>query len=172
PMALIEDARSRGLTLRVVGLDSRPEVLAAAVRADPGAPTPREVELRLGDGLPLPFDDGSFDVVHCSLVVHHLTPPQAVGLMREMRRVARLGVVVNDVDRQRLGWLGAWLIGHLLTGNRYTRNDAPLSVRRAYRVPEMTDLLMSAGLAPVRTFRGAVGQRYAIAATIGTMARS
>ena len=30
-----------------------------------------------------------------------------------------------------LGWLGAWLIGHLLTGNRYTRHDAPLSVRRA-----------------------------------------
>src|SRR4029077_18085979 len=115
PMALIEDARSRGLTLRVVGLDSRPEVLAAAVRADPGVPTTRELELRLGDGLALPFDDGSFDVVHCSLVVHHLTPPEAVGLMREMRRVARLGVVVNDLDRQRLGWAGAWVLRPLLT---------------------------------------------------------
>ena len=54
-------------------------------------------------------------------------------LLREMARVARLGVVVNDLDRTRLGWIGAWLIGHLLTGNRYTRYDAPLSVLRAYR---------------------------------------
>ena len=49
-----------------------------------------------------------------------------------MARVARLGIVVNDLDRTRLGWLGAWLIGRLLTGNPYTRIDAPLSVRRAY----------------------------------------
>ena len=32
-----------------------------------------------------------------------------------MGRVARLGVVVNDLDRGRLGWIGAWLLGHLLT---------------------------------------------------------
>ena len=81
-----------------------------------------------------------------------------------MARVARLGVVVNDLDRRRLGWIGAWLMGHLLTRNRYTRTDAPLSVRRAYRPDEMTAMLRSAGLTPVRTVRGSVGQRYAIAA--------
>ena len=64
-------------------------------------------------------------------------PDEAVRLLREMARVARLGVVVNDLDRSRLGWVGAWLLGHLLTGNRYTRHDAPLSVRRAYRADEM-----------------------------------
>ena len=54
-----------------------------------------------------------------------------------MGRVARLGIVVNDLERGRLGWLGAWLMGHLLTGNRYTRHDAPLSVRRAYRTARL-----------------------------------
>ena len=68
-----------------------------------------------------------------------------------MGRVARLGIVVNDLDRSRLAWLGAWLLGHLLTGNRYTRHDAPLSVRRAYRLDEAVALLRAAGLAPVRT---------------------
>ena len=85
-------------------------------------------------------------------------------LLREMGRVARLGVVVNDLDRTRLGWIGAWLIGHLLTRNRYTRSDAPLSVLRSYRAVEAKALLLSAGLTPVRTIRGAFGQRYAIAA--------
>ena len=89
---------------------------------------------------------------------------EAVTLLREMGRVARLGVVVNDLDRSRLGWVGAWLIGHLLTGNRYTRHDAPLSVERAYRPDEMAGMLREAGLRPVRVLRGAFGQRYAIAA--------
>jgi hypothetical protein len=55
----------------------------------------------------------------------------------------------------------------VLTANRYTRHDAPLSVRRAYRVAEMTHLLRAAGMTPVRTIRGAFGGRYAIAALQG-----
>ena len=98
------------------------------------------------------------------MVLHHLPSDEAILLLREMSRVARLGVVVNDLDRTRLGWIGAWLIGHLLTGNRYTRQDAPLSVLRSYRVGEMKGLMRKAGLTPVRTERRAFRQRYAIAA--------
>jgi hypothetical protein len=60
--------------------------------------------------------------------------------------------------------LGAWLLGHLATRNRYSRNDAPLSVRRAYRVREMGGLLREAGLRPIRVVRGPFGHRWAIAA--------
>jgi ubiquinone/menaquinone biosynthesis C-methylase UbiE len=164
PLALLARARRRGRTLSVVGLDSRPEVLAAAARATPAVATTERLELHVGDGRSLPYPDQSFDVAHASLVLHHLGPDPAVTLLREMARVARLGVVVNDLDRGRLGWLGAWLVGHLLTANRYTRHDAPLSVRRAYRPDEMATMLRAAGLTPVRTLRGAFGQRYAIAA--------
>ena len=43
------------------------------------------------------------------MVVHHLEPADAVALLREMARVARLGVVVNDLVRGRLYWAGAWV---------------------------------------------------------------
>ncbi len=164
PVALLERAAKRRRRWSVVALDSRPEVLAAAVLARPGLATTDGLELHVGDGLSLPYPDRSFDVAHCSLVVHHCTPDEAVVLFREMARVARSGVVVNDLDRSRLGWIGAWLLGHLLTRNRYTRHDAPLSVRRAYRPHEMAGMLRAAGLTPVRTVRGSFGQRYAIAA--------
>jgi hypothetical protein len=55
-------------------------------------------------------------------------------------------------------------VSHLLTGNRYTRRDAPLSVRRAYTPREMEELLARAGLRPVGQFGGFIGHRYAIAA--------
>jgi ubiquinone/menaquinone biosynthesis C-methylase UbiE len=168
PLALIEHARRRGRHIRAIGLDARPEILAAAVRERPEIATSTGLELHVGDGRRLGYPDRSFDVAHASLVLHHLDPDGAVAVLREMRRVARLGVVVNDLERSRLGLVGAWLIGHLLTGNRLTRHDAPLSVRRAYRATEMASMLRSAGLVPVRTIRGAVGQRYAIAAVVGS----
>lgn len=163
PMALLERARRRGRRLAVVALDSRPEILAAAAIAWPRLPVTDGLELHVGDGRSLPFPDRSFDVAHASLVVHHLEPAEAIGLLGEMARVSRLGVVVNDLDRRRPALIGAWLMGHLLTGNRFTRHDAPLSVRRAYRPGEVDDLLCAAGLTPVRHGHGPFG-RYAIAA--------
>jgi ubiquinone/menaquinone biosynthesis C-methylase UbiE len=164
PLALLERATERGRRLAVVGIDSRPEVLAAAALANPAVGTTSGLELWVGDGRSLPYPDRSFDVAHASLVVHHLAPEAAVKLLGEMARVARLGVVVNDLERSRLGWIGAWLLGHLLTANRFTRHDGPISVARAYRADEMAAMLREAGLTPVRTIRAAFGQRYAIAA--------
>jgi ubiquinone/menaquinone biosynthesis C-methylase UbiE len=164
PLALLERARTRRRGLTIVGIDNRPEVLAAAPVANPAVATAPGLKLYLGDGRSLPYPDRSFDVAHVSMVVHHLAPDAAVELLREMARVSRLGVVVNDLDRSRLGWIGAWLLSHLLTSNRFTQHDAPLSVQRAYRAEEMAAMLRQAGLTPVRTLRGAFGQRYAIAA--------
>jgi ubiquinone/menaquinone biosynthesis C-methylase UbiE len=166
PVALIDRARARGRRLRVVAIDSRPEVLSAAVLANPAITAIDDLELHVGDGRRLRYPDRSFDIAHASLVVHHFEADDAAVLLREMARVARLGVVINDLDRSVAGWLGAWLIGHLLTRNRLTRHDAPLSVRRAYRVSELAHLLRAAGLIPVRTVRGSFGQRYAIAALV------
>jgi ubiquinone/menaquinone biosynthesis C-methylase UbiE len=164
PVALLADADRRGRTLHVVGLENRAEVLAAAERAAPAVAETAGLTLTVGDGRSLPYPDRAFDVVHASMVLHHLDDDDAIVMLAEMSRVARLGIVLNDLDRSRLFWLGAWLIGHLLTGNRYTRNDAPLSVRRAYRLDEAVALVRAAGLAPVRTIRGPFRHRYAIAA--------
>ena len=164
PVALLERATRRSRRWSVVAIDSRPEVLATAVRVRPAVATTPGLELHIGDGRSLPYPDRSFDVAHASLVLHHLTPIEADGLLREMARVARLGVVVNDLERGRLGWLGAWLMGHLLTGSRFTRHDAPLSVARSYRAREMVELMQAADLRPVRVVRGVMNLRYAVAA--------
>src|SRR6476659_5436344 len=89
----------------IVAIDSRPEVLAAAALAAPEVAATPGLQLHVGDGLALPYPDRSFDVVHASMVLHHLTVDEALRLIREMARVARLGVVVNDLERSRLGWL-------------------------------------------------------------------
>ena len=164
PVALLADARRRGRRLEVFAVDARPEVLETARAIRPALGRLAGLAIGVSDGRSLPHPDRSIDIAHASLLLHHLEPDDAVAVLVEMARVARVGVVVNDLNRGRMHWLGAWLIGHLLTRNRYTRRDAPLSVRRAYTRREMRGLLAQAGLRPVGEFGGFVGHRYAIAA--------
>src|SRR5918994_2207767 len=164
PLALIERARAGERRLSVTAVDHRVEVLEAAVVAEPRLATTGDLALRVADGLALPFPDRSFDIAHSSLLLHHLEPAAAVAVLREMGRVARRGIVINDLVRGRLWWVGAWLLSHLATTNRFTRHDAPLSVRRAYTVAELTALLAAAGLRVERRLDGPFGHRVALGA--------
>jgi SAM-dependent methyltransferase len=164
PVSLLADAARRSRSLRVTAIDSRAEVLEAARVARPSLDAIAGLSLAVADGLALPYPDGAFDVAHSSMVVHHLERPDAVALLRELARVARLGVVLNDLVRGDLYWAGAWLMSHTLTLNRLTRNDAPLSVRRAFTRRELRDLVGDAGLRIDAEFVGFAGHRVAIAA--------
>ena len=148
----------------MTGVDSRPEVLDAARAIDPRLDRTPGLELVVSDGRSLPWPDRSFDVVHASLVIHHLEPPDALAFLREAARVARLGVVVNDLVRARHHLIGARVLLPLMTRNRFTRHDGPLSVRRAYTRMELRALLAGAALRPVAEVGAFAGHRVAIAA--------
>jgi Methyltransferase domain len=92
------------------------------------------------DALQLPFRNGAFDVVSCSLFAHHFDPPALSRLATEALRVARRAVLINDLVRSRLH-LALVCLGLPLFRSRITWHDAPASVRRAYTVEEMKTLL-------------------------------
>ena len=77
----------------VVGLDQSPRMLAEAHKQ---APSATYVE---GDGLALPFVDGSFDRVFSGHFYGHLEPPERERFLAEARRVARELVIV-DASRE------------------------------------------------------------------------
>jgi len=164
PVSLLADWQRRGRRLSVTAVDDREEVVAAARATDPRLDGLARLTLAVADGRALPFPDAAFDVAHASLVLHHLDAVDAAAFLRELRRVSRRGVIVNDLARGRLLLAGAWLLAHVTTRNRLTRNDAPLSVRRAYTAVEAEALLIAAGLRPVVRTYGVFRHRYAIAA--------
>lgn len=129
----------------MVALDSRPEIVSIAAARLRGT----GVTVQAGDARALPFDDDAIDVAHASLLLHHLDPDAALGALNEMRRVARRGVVINDLRRGILPLLATTAVVLALTRGRYTRHDGPLSVRRAYTLDELDDLAAQAGMQPI-----------------------
>ena len=100
------------------------------------------------DALSLPFRDGSFDLVTSSLFLHHLTPGQCVQFARETLRVCSTAVLVHDLVRHPLHLALAYA-GVPLYRSRITRNDAPASVRQAYRAHEVVGFFRLAGATEV-----------------------
>jgi ubiquinone/menaquinone biosynthesis C-methylase UbiE len=100
------------------------------------------------DALSLPFRESAFDLVSCSLFLHHLPPDQAKEFAHEALRVCRMAVLVHDLVRHPVHLALAYA-GIPLYRSRITRNDAPASVWQAYTVPEITNCFHEAGAAEV-----------------------
>jgi SAM-dependent methyltransferase len=136
----------RTSAVRVLVGDSRPEVLEIARR---NLARTSDVDFLEADVRALPLPDRSVDVVHASLLLHHLAPDEAIEAFREMRRVARNAVVINDLRRGRLAYFMALVPVWVFSRGRYTRHDGPASARRAYTLYELDSLAASAGLSVV-----------------------
>ncbi len=92
------------------------------------------------DATALPFRDNSFDVVACSLLVHHLDPAEVKDFVREGLRVCRQAVLINDLRRSPVHLMLVYA-GFPLFRSPLTRNDGPASVRAAYTPEEIRELL-------------------------------
>lgn len=144
PVEISRWAKQRGYDVSITASDASDQMLDIARHHIDGDPT---ISLVNHDARAVPLPDDHVDVVLCSLSLHHFTPDDAVRVLREMGRLSTVGFILNDLYRSRFGYAAAWIAAHVTTGNRLTRNDAPLSVRRAYTPRELEHLLDRAGLA-------------------------
>jgi len=90
--------------------------------------------------------DEAFDIVLCTLFLHHLEEQQAVALLQGMAARARHAVIIDDLRRTRLGYGLAWIGCRLLTRSPIVHVDGPLSVQGAFTVDEARSLAGKAGL--------------------------
>ena len=129
--------------VEVIAVDLRREVLDVAARNLAGISS---VSLLQADVAALPLADREVDIAHASMLLHHLDPDQAVAAFAEMRRVSRLGVVINDLRRGPVPFvlIAAAVLG--LSRGAYTRHDGVLSARRAYTPAELDTLAARGGL--------------------------
>ena len=130
PSRVQQEVASCGLTLNVTLLDR-------AITHVRNGSTGQRVA---ADVFVLPFPDNTFDVVSSCLFAHHLSPQQIPAFVAESLRVSRRAVLINDLIRNSVHLAFAYA-GSPIYRSRITRNDAPASVRQAYTVEEMADLL-------------------------------
>lgn len=135
-------ARS-GLPWTIVGVDKSETALRTAAQ---GARS-RGMDVSfsscdvLADELP-----GNFDVVMCSLFLHHLRKEQALELLAKASRSTRLRLLISDLNRSRFNYAMTWAGCHLLTRSPVVHVDGPISIQAAFTCQEARGLAEEAGL--------------------------
>lgn len=147
PAAIVRWAKRRELTVRIVGVEADPITATAARRLTRSLP---EISVVQGDARSLPFKPASFDIVLCSQLLHHFSEPEIVSLLRAWSGFARQAILVSDLVRHPVAYVGIRLLTLLFACNEMTRTDAPLSVRRSFTIPEWSGLLRQAAIGGVR----------------------
>jgi hypothetical protein len=141
PVLAVRWARSRGLDLRVTAIDAHPVTLDLAREHLDQAPDVRDaITLVHADALRLVdrFGPASFDYAHAGMFLHHLSFEKALTVLRIMDRLARRGLVVNDLHRSRIAAAGIRLL--TLTAPPHVRHDARVSVRAGFTRAEALDM--------------------------------
>jgi ubiquinone/menaquinone biosynthesis C-methylase UbiE len=103
-----------------------------------------------GDAFRLPFSEGQFEYVMCSLFTHHFRDPQVVKLLQEMARVARRRIFVIDLHRNVVAYTFYTTIAKLFLHNRLIREDGALSILRSFTPEEFRRIGEKAELKNVR----------------------
>jgi 2-polyprenyl-3-methyl-5-hydroxy-6-metoxy-1,4-benzoquinol methylase len=149
PAAIVAWARRRGILVHVTAIDSAPHIAAAARAAVRDVP---EISVEQSDLFELAATGRRFDVVTASLFLHHMPPERTPDALAAIDRLAVRGVVISDLLRSPFTWAAVGALAWV-TGNRIVRHDAPLSVRRAFRVHELGRLAAVAGFQHLRPRR-------------------
>ena len=150
PIDLARRALRAGLEIGIEGCDISPVAVSFAAQAAEDAHLPvRFFRLdALNDALP-----EDYDIVMCSLFLHHLADDEAIGLLRKMAGAARSMILVNDLRRSALGYSLAWVGCRMLSRSSIVHNDGPASVQSAFRLSEVRSLADRAGLHGARLER-------------------
>jgi len=84
------------------------------------------------------------DIIHCSLFCHHLKDKELEELLIAIKRQAKTGFIINDLQRNAPAYYSVKFFTQLFNGSPLAKNDGPISVLRGFKVEELNTLLRKA----------------------------
>lgn len=143
-VALAKTARRSGVALTIHGWD-RSATAVEHARHTAAAAGVDQVEFLVRDALSDPIGE-SYDVVMCSLFLHHLSNDDGRRLVQKMSASAGRLLLIDDLLRTRWGYALAWVGCRVLSRSSVVHTDGPMSVQAAYHLREVYRLAEDAGL--------------------------
>jgi ubiquinone/menaquinone biosynthesis C-methylase UbiE len=106
PRLLVEWARRRGSKVKVLAVDMQSATLEIAQQRSALFP-----EISFAQADIRSFETGDrFDIVLCSLALHHFGWQEAVDILQRLSRLSRRAVLISDLARSITGILGVYLL--------------------------------------------------------------
>lgn len=80
------------------------------------------------------------DIIFSSLFCHHFTDDKLIKMLPWMKANCNTGFFINDLQRHPIAWFSIKYLTRFFSKSRLVKNDAPLSVLRAFKKKEWINL--------------------------------
>jgi 2-polyprenyl-3-methyl-5-hydroxy-6-metoxy-1,4-benzoquinol methylase len=141
PRLIVDYARQIGAQVEIDALDRQPATIEIATKLSTGYGEISYCEANILEWNP----SEPYDVVLCTLALHHFSDEDAMRLLRRCWELSRKFVLVSDLRRGFLLKAGVHFLTAVIFREPMTRYDARLSAARAFSFSEMQSIAMRAG---------------------------
>ncbi|MDP5168996.1 MAG: methyltransferase domain-containing protein [Bacteroidia bacterium] len=89
---------------------------------------------------------GEYDVIMCSLVLHHFDEETHLRMIRRMKESGVKAILINDLQRSALAWSLFQVVSRIFSFSHMARYDGLLSIRKSFTRQELVDLMKNSGI--------------------------
>lgn len=128
--------RKQGYHFKLLGIDANADAITYAKELSEDYP---EVSFISMDIFSQEFKELEYDLVLCTLFLHHFKDKELVSFLQPTLKNAKIGVVVNDLHRHKLAYYLFKMLGVFIR-NKMVRDDGLTSVLRAFKRKDLEEI--------------------------------
>ena len=131
-----EFGRKKNYSFKLIGIDAN---FAAIEYARELSKEYSELSFEMIDIFSEDFKKQSYDIVLCTLFLHHFKNEELISFLKSTIKKATIGVVINDLHRHKLAYYLFKLIGFFVK-NKMIREDGLISILRAFKRKDLENI--------------------------------
>lgn len=137
---LADTAKKINRRFRLIGVDANATTIGFAKELSVSYP---DIEYYCEDIMSEWFEKQQPDIILGTLTLHHFPEEEVKTLLRLFLRQARVGIVINDLQRSALAYRLFSLLCIVFNWNRMVRTDGKISILRGFKKKELEQLAAS-----------------------------
>lgn len=127
---LADFALKRKLKFDLTGIDANLSTVQHAQQQSQGYPAIKYICTDIFNEMK---QDWNYDVILCTLTLHHFKDQELIALLRFFKKSARIGIVINDLHRSAIAYYLFQAICFLFRLNHMSRLDGLTSILRGFK---------------------------------------
>ncbi|WP_394775622.1 methyltransferase domain-containing protein [Flavobacterium sp.] len=131
---LADYGQKNKLNFKLIGVDANEFTINYAKKLSTEYPN---IEYICVDIFSEGFTQIKYDIVLCTLTLHHFTNDEILNIITIFNNNATIGIVINDLHRSKLAYRLFKMIGIIFNLNRMSREDGLVSILRGFKKNEL-----------------------------------
>jgi 2-polyprenyl-3-methyl-5-hydroxy-6-metoxy-1,4-benzoquinol methylase len=132
--ALADYANTNKLDVDLIGIDANKFTVDYAKELSLSYPN---IKYSCEDIFEEHFSTLQYDIVLCTLTLHHFKDDEIIKLLKVFHANARLGIVINDLQRSSVSYRLFQALCFVFRLNDMSREDGLISILRGFKKPEL-----------------------------------